>query len=180
MTNIDLTALTVEQMRHLDSVDFREIVDADLKSRAPSSRVRRDIPNWVSMALRNEFLEQWLAALRQMLASADGILEMRANEFAQAEAALTGRSLRGDRQADIELADLKADYHRSRAGTLRFRSAVTEALPEAERLMSSRAKTLEDAIRAHRSSLLQDPDFEPSTQDEELWALVVSDGNGRS
>lgn len=155
----------------MNLTEFRGVVDADLKRRASNDNVRTQVPEWVSDALRTEHLERWVMALRQMLASVEGQLELRANEFERDRAELQAQVLRGDPNGELRLADLAAFYHRQRNGALRFRAAVLEELPEAESLHEGRVKRLEDAIRVHRLAV------EASTEDDEdiddrLWSVL--------
>jgi hypothetical protein len=142
-TFIDLAELTPETLAALDEREFRFVVDADLRRNATSRNIRRqDVPAWVSQALRTSHVERWVAALRSMLVSVDGQLAQRR---------LAGE----DRQALAKIS--------------RFRSAVLEALPEAEALLGGRVQELEAAIATHRRAVEADDTMDPSTADTTLW-----------
>lgn len=75
--------------------------------------------------------------------------------------------------ASVECQLEMMDPDRDRTSALRFRAALLEALPEAERLAHGRAHRLEGAIRAHRDATVADPTIEPGTADTALWSLLT-------
>lgn len=168
---VDLSTLTPGRLGELGDDEFRWIVDADLKRRASNENVRTAVPGWVSDALRSTHLEQWVMTLRRMEASVEGQLEMATNEYERDKA-----RLRSEANDDVEskLAQLTYAYHQRRAGPLRFRAGVQEALPEAESLYTGRLRHLEEAIRAHREASLDDDQLEPADFDRRLWSLIES------
>jgi hypothetical protein len=145
-TYIDLANLTPETLAALDELEFRFVVDCDLRRHAVSQQIRRqDVPEWVSRELRSTHVERWVAALRAMLASVEG-------QLAQ-------RRLAGDSSRDL-------------AKVSRFRSALLVALPEAEALLGGRVQQLESAIAAHRAAVEIDETMDPSTADTALWETL--------
>lgn len=146
-TYIDLTKLTPETLAALDERDFRFVVDADLRRNAQSTNIRRqDVPSWISEALRSPALvERWVASLRGMLESVDGQIAHR-------------RAL--------------GETNQTLAKTARFRSALRQAMPEAEALLGGRIQRLEQAIRAHREATEADKSIEPSEIDRTLWSVL--------
>lgn len=168
---VDLSTLTPDQLGELGDDEFRWIVDADLKRRASNENIRTAVPGWVSDALRSTHLERWLMTLRRMEASVEGQLEMATNEYERDQARLRSQA---DDDADAKLAQLTYAYHQRRAGPLRFRAGVQEALPEAESLYAGRLRQLEEAIRAHREASLGDDQMEPAEFDRRLWSLIDS------
>lgn len=144
---IDLTALTPAALAAMDEREFRFVVDADLRRNARSTNIRRqDVPQWISEALRSPpLVERWVASLRSMLESVEGQLAHR-------------RAL--------------GENNQSVAKTARFRSALREALPEAEALLGSQLQRLEQAIRAHRDATEADGTIEPSEIDRTLWSVL--------
>jgi hypothetical protein len=146
---IDLAALTPETLAALDEREFRFVVDADLRRNARSTYIRRqDVPPWISDALRSpQLIDRWVAALRAMLASVDGQLAHR-------------RAL--------------GENNQSVAKTARFRSALREALPQAEALLGGQLQRLEQAIRTHREATEADETIEPSEIDRALWSVLAN------
>lgn len=148
MTNerawIDLMDLSPDNLGDLEEIEFRYVVDCDLRRNARSPRVRQQaVPVWISEALRTRHVERWVTALRTMLASVEG---------------------------QIELRRAAGDAHPT--GPLRFRAALREALPEAERLLEGRVHLLESAIRAHKHGTETDITIEPAPIDRALWSVI--------
>jgi hypothetical protein len=159
---LDLDQLTPEALAALDDWDMRTVVSADLRRRATNERVRTEVPEWISEALRGELFDRWYTALQQMLASVNGQLEVMANEHEEALAAPGAR-----------INQEKGRYHGARTGPLRFRAALLEAMPEADRLLEGRRRrVLERAIQAHRKATIEDESVAPSVADWALWALI--------
>jgi hypothetical protein len=145
-TFIDLARLTPDALAALDEREFRFVVDADLRRNATSRNIRRqDVPVWVSRALRTDHVERWVAALQSMLESVEGQLDQRR---------------------------LAGEDDRALSKVARFRSALLEALPEAEALLGGRVQELEHAIAAHRRAVEADDSMDPSPADATLWAIL--------
>lgn len=145
-TYIDLAALTPDALAALDEREFRFVVDCDLRRNATSGNIRRqDVPQWISEALRTTHLERWVAALHAMLASVEGQLAQRR---------------------------LQGEHGHALAKATRFRSALLEAIPEAEALLGGRVRELESAISSHRATIEADETMEPLPADKTLWAIL--------
>jgi hypothetical protein len=161
-TELDLEQLTPETLAALDDWDMRSVVGADLRRRSANERVRTEVPAWISATLRGELFDRWYTALQQMLASVNGQLEVMANEHEEALAA-----------PGVRINQENGRYHGARTGPLRFRAALLEAMPEAERLLEGRRmRVLERAIQAHRTATIGDESVSPSVADWALWALI--------
>lgn len=145
--HVDLTKLTPEALAELGELEFRFVVDADLRRNARSTNIRRqDVPQWITDALRSrQHVERWVAALRAMLSSV--------------ESQLARRRANGESNQDV-------------AKTLRFRAALREAMPEAEALLGGRVQELERAIQAHRAATEADRTIAPSEIDQTLWSVL--------
>lgn len=158
---LDLTQLTPETLTALNDWDMRSVVAADMRRHASNERIRTTVPSWISEALRGPLLDRWHTAMQQMLASVNSQLEVLENQHEQALAyGAPGNQERGR-------------YHTARTGPMRFRAAILEALPEAERLLQQRQEeTLAEAIRVHREATRNDATISPSVADEALWAML--------
>lgn len=154
---VDLDALTPASLADLDDAAMRVVVNADLLRTASNRAIRTDVPEWICEALRGPLVERWVTALRQMLASVDSQLEILASEHNEAIALGTNR--------DAET----ARYYRARSKPLRFRAALLERIPEAERLHTGRVHLLESAVRAHRRGT---PPDSATALDEALWSIL--------
>jgi hypothetical protein len=191
---IDANAFAVEDLRDLPDEKFRALVDADLRRQAPRSGVR--LKDELVDALRSPGLvERWYSMLCRMQKSVDGQLGARDADFhAQlAELAVVGLK-RSDSDVRARQETLRADHHRARAATLRFKTGLDEAMLEAryrrdevlaerygsaivaERdFLASRCRRLLAAIEQHRASVLDDLDGEePDEIDTALWSLLRS------
>lgn len=153
---IDLDALTPESLAALDDREMRDVVTSDLLRTASNQAIRTQVPAWITEALHGPLVERWVTALRQMLESVDAQLELLANEHNEALAQGANRDAETTR------------FRQARTKPLRFRAAVLEALPEAERLHAGRVGQLEAAIRTHREATLA----AKATVDEALWSVL--------
>ena len=158
---LDLNQLTPETLAALPERQFRIVVTADMRKEASNERVRTDVPKWISDELRGPLAARRLAVMRAMLANVEGQIEMRTNAFERTMA----------QTPDSPKA--VATHHEELAGPLRFRSAVLEALPEAEFVVSNRVGELERAIAAHRAAIEEDDNVEASPADRALWATLT-------
>lgn len=181
-------AREIKRLLGLDYEDFREEVNEDVRPHT-SERYRR-------AALRSpELVDRWFAALSQMSKSVDGQLAARTEDYEANKAVFkrqlsTARTAADRAKATSEWASQKESAHRSRAGTLRFKTGVDEALIEARYLRdtvrdsmydtvvaeernryAARSTALFDAIVAHRQAM-DDEDIEPGDHDERLWEAV--------
>jgi hypothetical protein len=161
-TSIDVATLTPDALATLSERDFRVVVTADMKRDASNERIRNEVPAWITHALRHDYVERWVASLRAMLANIEGQLAQRDNTLEQAKAELD----------EVELRERTARHFKELTGPLRFRSALLEALPEAERLLEGRVSTLEAAIRTHRATTEADDTVDPSHADRLLWSSL--------
>lgn len=155
---LDLRQLTPEALAALPERQFRMVVNADMRKDASNERVRDEVPQWITDALRGPLAARRLAVLQAMLANVEGQIEMKVNAFERAKAE-TG-----------DTAEVTATHHKELASPLRFRSALLEAMPEAEYLVSNRIDELERAIAAHRTAIEADDEVSPA--DRVLWALL--------
>lgn len=161
--SIDLNELTPQILATLSDRDFRLVVSADLRKDASNQKIRGYVPEWISEALRNEHMARRLATLQAMLANVDGQLDMRKDKLELAKL---------DISTEQEERAVVGAYLRDSAGPKRFRSALLEAMPEAEYLVNNRVVILERAIRAHRKATKGDPKLSVSVADEALWAML--------
>lgn len=93
--------------------------------------------------------------------------------------------------AQLEWEQLKRDYATARANKLRFKTGLDEWVIEARALRdaaratmydsvvaeernhyAAQVRMLREAIDAHRTEILEDEDYEPSSADERLWACL--------
>lgn len=157
----DLDQLTPEALATMSEREFRTIVTADMRRDASNERIRQPVPTWITEALRTTHVERWLTTLQAMLANVEGQIELKRNELEVAKA-----------KGNADLDETTARLHQELRSPMRFRSALLETLPEAERLYGGRVRTLEAAIRAHRKATQADIEIEPSPVDHGLWALL--------
>jgi hypothetical protein len=163
---------TQADLAHLDDEEFRRLVDADTRGKAPDD---------VASGLRSpECVERWLMELQRIHTSVIGQLTVRANEY-QGRRAQAG---------DSDVSDLRAEYFLKRASTLRFKSGLESTIAEAlflrdafrakpheailideRNTFAKRAARMAEAIAAHRRAL-EDDDIEPGSADEALWSVL--------
>lgn len=161
---IDFSQLTPGSLGQLSDEDFRLVVDADVKR--ASASVQR-IPDWASAELRSVVVDRWHTTLRRMLASVEHQLEAKNADYEVEKARLV---LQGETGTKVE--ELNIRHYQKRSQSLRFRSGLTDVLLEAEGVVTRRVGRLEDAVRAHRQALLDDPTTDPSPADRELWEVL--------
>jgi hypothetical protein len=161
-TYLDLADLTPATLDTLGEREFRSVVDADLK-RTSANRNHQEVPQWISLALREAHVERWLTALHAMLASVQGQLELWDHDFERRKA---------DCDNERELRQITAEHHQAQTGRVRFRTALLEAIPEATRLHEGRVLILENAIRTHRTAILADNTIEAGSHDRLLWSTL--------
>jgi hypothetical protein len=179
-----MTTKTGPDFSELTSDEFRQVVDSELRGKVPPE---------VATAVRAPAnLDRWVVALEQMLASVDGQLTSRADDYQAKRSILDRRIAQGDTSAEVDLHDLRAEHFRKRSSTIRFKSGLEERLHEArflrDRQSSSaeasiaaeernrfalKAAKLAEAIAVHRR-FMEDEDLEPSAADERLWAALDS------
>jgi hypothetical protein len=165
--SVDLDHLTYADLAALDYREFRAVVDADLKRDTPGAQ---PVPAWISDALRGAFVDQWLTTLRQMLSSVQLQLDLKASDYDGLMTELQGSSDTARAQRATE------DYRKDRAGRLRFRGAVEEAVIEAETLYAGEIRRLTTAIKIHQEATLEDDYIEPNASDKALWATIANSG----
>lgn len=158
--DLDLRKMTPEQLRAASQSVFVRVVDADLKRN--SRKENKDVPAWISRALRTEHLDQWRVTLRRMLTQVEGRLRVLDAEMEANEARYSG----------VTLDDLRAEQAVTRARSERFRQGVLDALAEADALYETRLGELEAAIRAHRDEVVADESIDPSAADQRLWDML--------
>lgn len=149
--HLDLRTLTPEDLRAASQSVFVRVVDADLKRN--SRNEGKQVPGWITEALRGEHLDRWRVALGRMLTQVNGRLEVMA---AEQVAGVTD----------------EAEYLRQRVRSERFRQGVLDALAEADALYGTRLGELESAIRAHRVEVEADESIDPSAADQRLWGTL--------
>lgn len=174
----------------LSDEEFRQVVDDDLRGKAdakisPQLRKPENVDRWYSVLLAmTKSVEGQLAARRS---DWDGLRTHLGSEIALKTGTNEEAILRAQLQSERER------YLKWRAGIIRFKTGLDEWLAEARHLrdrtrgdmiervtkderafLSSRVRTLEEAIRRHRDHLLaEDLDDEAHEKaDEALWSLV--------
>lgn len=173
-------ALTAQQLLALDDVEFSRVVEDDMK-RANGVAERS--------ALRSaEVVNRWYSTLLGMLQSVNGQLDAREAEYQANRSKIEREGLQKNTTVR-DLLQLREDYERKRAGSLRFKTGVETALtkaqyycttmfPEQEHVTRERndllyrVHELEKAIEEHRHTTLDKDDLEPTEADEELWNLL--------
>lgn len=218
-TTYDVNAFDAKKLDKLSDDEFRALCDADLRRKAPKSTVT--LRKGLSDALREpQNVERWFSVLVRMAKSVDLQLAARHQDYRGKLAELqcelerlTARQAAGEpildpdtneplsptRGAEVitskrmRMHNLTAEYAKTRAGTLRFKTGLEDGLLEArfarDQLRSalyssaivqernhyaSRATILERAIREHRG-LVEDPDTEDGAAelaDHQLWAAL--------
>lgn len=215
----DVNSFDPAKLDKLSQEEFRALVDADLRRRAPKSTVvlRPELAD----ALREQpNLDRWYSALVRMAKSVDLQLAARRDDYrmkvAQLRSELTrldaklaaGEALRdpdtnqpmsSERAAEFVMSrrmrihNAAAEYAKTRAGTLRFKTGLEDTLLEARfareqahgaaytsmvaqerNSLAQRATRLEEAIRAHQR-LVNDPGCDDAAAEEAdhlLWAAV--------
>lgn len=183
-----LMSLTPEEFRSEVDRDLRPLRAGDTTNKVYA--VRR-------AALRTPtVVDRWFTTLSQIAKSVDGQLAAKTEDYEADRADLRAQILactnsREEKVLKQALERRKSDYSRSRAGTLRFKSGLDEALIEARSLRDSvrdrlydsvvaeernryavRVTALEDAIREHRDALFA-ADMDPEDHDERLWSAVA-------
>lgn len=160
---LDLHRLTPGDLREASQSVFVRVVDADLKrnSRAEGKQV----PEWITEALRGEHLDRWRVALQRMLTQVNGRLQVMATEWEANEVSLQGPARRNAHE----------EYMRQKVRSERFRQGVLDTLAEADALYETRLDELESAIRAHRDEVEADSTIDPSAADQRLWATLNDD-----
>lgn len=165
-----------EHLLNMDDDEFRQAVDQE---------VRGTLPTEVSLALRDPRLSQrWYLALIQMKKSVESQLGAKRSDLVNMRETDNGRW-------DQEL----ANFHRWRAGAVRFKSGVEERLieirrsrlvvfPTEEVLTEQRNWALEKmqclvkGIVEHQRTVSQEYDEDVSDADKKLWKLVDLPGVG--
>lgn len=189
----------IRRLAVMDDRGFRQEVDADL--RRPGARDNRREYEIRRAALRSpELVDRWNTTLMTMSKSVEGQLASKQEDHEAAKAELRQRIAllakdpsRADElfQARQEWEQIKKDYATARAQMLRFKTGLDEWVIEARALRDASRATMYDsvvaeernyyaaqvqmlraAIDAHRTEILEDEDYEPSSADERLWACL--------
>lgn len=177
----------------LDYDAFKNEVNADLRpnDETPNQRARH-------AALRSPMLvDRWFTVLTQMAKSVDGQLAAKTEDYEADKAGIRAKILKEKDPRRVnalraQLEETKAKYARARAGTLRFKCGLDEALIEARALRDStrdrlydtvvadernryaaRILVLTNAIDEHRHAC-DIADITPEDHDERLWAIIES------
>lgn len=211
---IDANAFNPDHLADLPDDDFRAVVEADLRRRAP--RNTNPLRDDLVAALRTPALAiRWHATLARMQKSVDGQLGAREGDFRAEQARLEAEALQvaqtcqrptsGDHLAPDEVerhlaalrmqqSSLRADYQRTRASTLRFKTGLDDAMLEARYLrdealherfgdvvaaerdhLATCCRRLCGAIESHRTAVLNDLGGDDADEiDTELWAALRS------
>lgn len=189
----------IRRLTAMDDRGFRQEVDADLRRPGPRDDKRQH--DLRRSALRTpELVDRWNTTLLAMTKSVEGQLASKQEDHDAARATLKIRiaELEQDptRRAELfearqEWEKLKLDYATARAQMLRFKTGLDEWVIEARALRDATRATMYDsiiaeernyyatqvqilraAIDAHRSQILDDEDYEPSSADERLWSCL--------
>jgi hypothetical protein len=194
--SIDANSFGPADLAGLNDDQFRAVVDADLRRRAPNSgaRLRQDL----IAALRSpEHVARWHSMLSRMQKSVDGQLGARAADFRAEHARLEADVLR---TADLAVREdlrrqqqtLRSKYQTARAATVRFKTGLDEATLEARHLrdqavastfggavmverdhFASSYRRLCAAVERHRTAVMNDlGGDEPDEIDESLWGVM--------
>lgn len=194
--SIDANSFSPADLAGLDDDQFRAVVDADLRRRAPSSgaRLRQDL----IAALRSpEHVARWHSMLSRMQKSVDGQLGARAADFRAGHARLEADILRTAEptvREDLrrQQQTLRSKYQTARAATVRFKTGLDEATIEARHLrdqavaatfggavtaerdhLASSYRHLCAAVEAHRHAVMNDLGGDtPDEIDESLWGAM--------
>jgi hypothetical protein len=195
---------TTARLLAMNKDKFQAVVDRDLRRRQNPDDRRAELE---SRALRTPaVVDRWLAALTGASKSVEGQLAARALDYDAERAELQlliaqfedrvaeGGKLSDDDERELRAArrrlfEIRAEYSRSRAGTMRFKSGLDEWIVEATSIRNSlrdrlydtvvteernrlaeRVRALEEAIRSHRDAFPEED--EPTDADEDLWNLV--------
>jgi hypothetical protein len=187
---LDLSRLRPEDLAGLDDDQWKQVIDADLRRGAARPP---DLPSSIPPALRSaRNIDRFYASLTMIATSLEGQLVMREDDYESDQARLRAdimsaefalEEARRNRYPNIsqltrqvmELRvrseDLKSQYLRKRAGTMRFKSAVEETLAECDALRNQLVTTFRVAIARHRE-IMKEEGIEPSSLDEELWKTL--------
>lgn len=184
---LDTKMLVPSDLGELSDLEFRRVVDADLRRRVDPSGLSEQ----VAAALRSEaHVNRWHATLLAMCRSVEGQLAAGANEFEarrsdiESEIDRLNNSSHGDAsrvsELSVLLAELRSTYLTKRASTERFRTGLNEHLILAERLLpvhrsrcARRVRRLEQAIERHREAVSRDLGADdPVRFDADLWAAL--------
>ena len=215
--SVNVNSFPADGLLDLPDSDFRALVDADLRRNAQRNgvAVRAELVD----ALRSpEVAPRWYSVLCQMQASVDGQLRARESDFEAEHARLAGeveeivqrmefelpitdgegvalsRTEAQERLVDLKgrLYRLRADYERTRAATLRFKTGLDEATASASYRQdraagglfrttaalerdwwARRCADLEAAIVVHRDAVVSDLAGDaPDEIDTALWGVV--------
>lgn len=194
--SIDANTFQAADLAGLSDDQFRALVDADLRRRAPhgGSRLREDL----IVALRSpEQVARWHSMLCRMQRSVDGQLAARRSDFQAELAGLEARALETtDHHARDSLRrqqqTLRAKYETTKASTVRFKTGLDEATIEARFLRDQAVavtyggavmverdhfaksyRRLCAAVERHRSAVLNDlGGDDPDEIDENLWGAL--------
>jgi hypothetical protein len=195
--SIDANTFSPADLAGLNDDQFRAVVDADLRRRAPNSgaRLRGDL----IAALRSpEHVTRWHSMLCRMQKSVDGQLGARAADFRAEHARLEADVLR---TADLAIREdlrrqqqsLRSKYQTARAATVRFKTGLDEATLEARFLrdqavaatfggavmverdhFASCYRRLRAAVETHRHAVMNDLGGDaPDEIDESLWSAML-------
>ena len=169
---------TVEFLTKCPEANFRDIVDQDLRGQ-PGKEAKE-----IAEALRSpEVVRRWHSTLLSIQKNVEAQL---ASKAAETRSELLMLNLDGKAK---DAKQTEANFERWRAGALRFKSGVEQAIfqardvidrefPEAnhDRIVSERNEALtqvmilKNAIRKHRDSFTDEDDA--SKDDHELWEYV--------
>jgi hypothetical protein len=218
-TTYDVNAFDAKKLDKLTDDEFRALCDADLRRKAPKSTVI--LRKQLSDALREpQNVERWFSVLVRMAKSVDLQLAARHQDYRGKLAELqcelerltarqaagepildpdTNEPLSATRGAEVvtskrmRMHNLTAEYAKTRASTLRFKTGLEDGLLEArfarDQLRSAlynsaivaernhyafRATTLERAIREHRDVVEASDADDGTTEvaDQQLWTAL--------
>ena len=155
MTN-NHTAQTIDNLINMPEEQFRSIVDKEVRGTLDAATGE--------MLRHPRLVDRWYYALVSMKKSVESQLSSKRSDILKVPGPVNSRSSEW------------SDYHRWKAGAIRFKSGVEDRLLEIRRTHgrpTDRAAQLEQAILDHKSKVLADfaPD-EVSDADTGLWHVV--------
>lgn len=188
----------IRRLAAMDDRGFRQEVDADL--RRPGRDDDKRLYETRRQALRSpELLDRWNTTLLTMSKSVEGQLASKQEDHEAAKAALRIQMAELERKHDaVKLHEakqkwekLKQDYATARGNMLRFKTGLDEWVIEARALRdatrsamydsvvaeernhyAAQVQRLRGAIESHRTQILEDEQYEPSSADERLWSQL--------
>lgn len=199
----DVNRFDSDDLAGLPDDQFRALVDADLRQNAARSTIR--LRAELSEALRSpDNVRRWYSMLCRMAKSVDGQLAAREADFRGERARLEALALEADDAGRSGLRAqqqrLKAEHHKTKASTVRFKTGLDEVTIVAKFLLeqhledlfgaavlaerdylAGRCRRLTAAIEQHRDAVMADNAVmddlggdDADEIDEALWSVLRS------